>query len=1121
VKTAPGAADTPELVGGRYRVEDPIGRGAAGKVFRGVDGTTGGVVAIKVLDPSVASEAPGMLEHFRTEGTTLAGLRHPSIVRLVEVVEEAGRHCLVMEYVSGGSLKELLLRESRLPIRRAVEIGLDLADALACTHEAGVLHRDVKPSNILLADDGTPRLSDFGVASLSESATGRLGESGRQRRSMASGVKAEARRFSDSPTRPLEGGVVGRVGTLAYMSPEAFRGEELGPESDIWSLGMVLYEMVAGGLPFEDRGAGSWVVPLDERPVPSLAVARAEVPDGLAALVREMVERDRAERLSDARAVTARLEAILGDLEVLERGIGDRAGAPPEYATPFVGREQELAQLISWLRGPSGRLITLTGPGGIGKSRLAVEVVSRVSRGFTDGVWFVPLAGIDSIAHIALAIARALDFAFRGPKDPEEQLLDYLREKDLLLVLDSFEHLLEGIDLLERIVTTAQRVRLLVTSRERLKLPGEHRLDLGGVAVPGEGLGVPASCASVELFTALAKRSQPGFVLSEDDVPSVVRICTSVGGIPLAIEMAGAWVGTLSCAAIAEAVERNVDLLGGSRSDLPERHRTPRAVFDHSWSLLHHSEQRAFARMSVFRGGFAREAGMRVAGASQALLSALADKSLLRKDATGRYHVHELLRQYADEALRASTHSLCEVADLHAEYYTSLMEHRAAEMRRGDTAALTLIEGEIDNVRLACCRILERRRPGDIERMLGSLRPYYDAQCLFAEGEELSRRSAEALAPDPGAPADSRRTYAVALANRAGFLNRLGRGKEAVPPAREALVLLRDLGADRDAAFAANVLGIAYADVGDHASAERAFGEALALFEETDNLRGIGNVLGHLSQIAHENGEFDKERDLHERRLDVFRRAAYPRGVRDSLYGLGVLHLALSEAAEAHARFDEYLGLCREAWDRRGEAMALMNLAFAEAMLGCTNGVSERLQQSRKILCELGDGRGVGEVLATHGEVLRIWGDFAGAKELYREALVLADQTDWSWSKVIARACLAEITRLLGEYDASVEWHREAVECAIRFGIAVKLAEVLVSFAELVVIRRGDNQRALQAVLLALRVSERGASVKGDPHALARRFAAGLESAAVEAARAWAESRPPDELARRLVTGET
>src|SRR5579859_1028258 len=356
---------------------------------------------------------------------------------------------------------------------------------------------------------------------------------------------------------------------------------------------------------------------------------------------------------------------------------------PPAFPTPFIGRVPELEQIASLLANPACRLLTLVAPGGTGKTRLAQQAAEANAAAFSKGVYFVPLAAQNSAEFLVPAIASGLEYRFAGPADPKEQLLHYLCDQHLLLVLDNFEHLLDGAGLVSEILAGSPGVKVLATSRERLNLQPEWVFEVRGMSYPRPdevNRGPLEGYSAVELFVQSARRAWTGFAMSESDVPSVVRICALVAGLPLALELAATWVRTLSCAEVAQEIERDLGFLTTSQRDVPERHRSLRAVFDHSWRLLAADEQRVLRRLAVFRGGFGREAAEQVAGASLPLLAALLDKSLMSRNAAGRYDLHELIRQYLGEQLMEAG-EVQPIRSQHLAYYLHLAEQAEPELR--------------------------------------------------------------------------------------------------------------------------------------------------------------------------------------------------------------------------------------------------------------------------------------------------------------------------------------------------------------------------------------------------------------------------------------------------------
>lgn len=321
----------------------------------------------------------------------------------------------------------------------------------------------------------------------------------------------------------------------------------------------------------------------------------------------------------------------------------------PTYPLSFVGRDEELREIAALLNDPKVRLVTIAGLGGMGKTRLSVEVARLQSERYDDGVYFIPLLSLTSADDIPVAIAQEMNLRFEG--NPRQQLLAYLRDKKPLLILDNFEHLLEGAGVVADILDAARDVKILVTSRSSLNLRGEWVRYLEGISFPedptADNIG---TYSAVQLFLERVHRVRGDFSLDQER-ECVIEICRLVHGMPLAIELASTWLKTLRCASVVEGIRRGIDFLSTKERDMDARHRSIRAVFDYSWNLLSDEEQRILRRLSIFRGGFGAAAAEQVAGASVQRLSDLIEKSLLYQNVSGLYEIHDLLRQYLEERL--------------------------------------------------------------------------------------------------------------------------------------------------------------------------------------------------------------------------------------------------------------------------------------------------------------------------------------------------------------------------------------------------------------------------------------------------------------------------------------
>ncbi len=669
-----------QIVAQRYQLLEELGRGGMGTVYRGWDTHTNRLVAIKQLKPELTS--PELIERFSREGAALRELDHPNIVKMLDEVAEQGQYYLIIEYFPGGDINDLL-REQRLPVKKVLQLGIDICDALTRAHRLHIIHRDLKPANVLIAEDGTPRLTDFGVAYI--------------------GAKARV-----TESEPI-------IGTLDYVAPEILRGEAFGPTADIWAFGVMLFEMLAGQRPFSNDGMTTTLAAILMQAVPDLEALCPAAPIALVDLVYRMLEKNPDARIGSVRHVGAELEDILQGRDVPVRSESRFATPTPDLlsrprhnlpaqTTPFVGREAELRELGKMLDDPNVRLITVLAPGGMGKTRLALEAANRSLPKFSNGVYLVELAPLSDPATVVSAIADAIGFQFQGSETGHrQQLLDYLHGKTMLLVLDNYEHLLDEAALTAAILQAAQRVTILATSRQRLSQPGETLFHLAGMDFPDwESPADALRYAAVRLFMNNAQRAQPDFELTADNLDYVARICRLVQGMPLGIVLAAGWIAMLSPQEIADEIQSNIDFLTDESGAVPPRQQRIRAVFDYSWQQMTEAEQQVLMKLSVFRGGFTRDAAQIVGQANLRILMGLINKALLQRDADrGRFEIHELLRQYAEAKLEQADPT-GKTQQALSEYYLQFVHAQSQNFYgHGQRHALQAVHEELDNVRAA------------------------------------------------------------------------------------------------------------------------------------------------------------------------------------------------------------------------------------------------------------------------------------------------------------------------------------------------------------------------------------------------------------------------------------
>lgn len=660
----------------------------------------------------------------------------------------------------------------------------------------------------------------------------------------------------------------------------------------------------------------------------------------------------------------------------------------PVQLTPFVGRAAEVAALVAHLAQPDRRLVTLVGLGGSGKTRLAVQAAPLLD-GFPDGLYFVPLAPVADAAFLVPAIADALGYTFSGPVDPQAQLLTYLRDKDLLLVLDSFEHLLDATDLLVAILQAAPGVRLLVTAREPLDLAAEQICDLSGLAVPPPNAGADADqYPAVQLFVQRAQRVQPQFALTPEVTPWVVRICRLVEGLPLGLELAAGWVRGQSCQAIAQELEQSLDVLATTQRDVAPRHRSLRAVFDQSWQRLAAAEQQAFRRLAVFRGGFDDEAARAVAGAdlawSRAVLLALVQQSLLRHTPAGRYELHELLRQYAGEHLAQAAEDAPATRARHGAYYLALAEAATPHLHGVEHGSwLARLELELDNLREAL-RQAQAGRAGDtLLRLSAALGGFWQLRGHLSEGRAWCEAAVAGADAAPGLPRSQALRWAGVLARQQGDFG------AAISRLTAGLDLARALADAGEVSRGLNELGQVYRLRGDYAQARALLEESLALGRAAGDRSGVADSLINLGLVAFGQGDYGAARTLYEEGLALQRALGDRPGIAGTLLHLGNVAYYRGDYPAAWSLYEEALTLGREVGDKPGTAMALHNLGMLAQGRGDYAAARTFLEEDMRLFREMGHKPGIAHSLFTLGQGAYAQGEYGRAQALHDESLAV------------------------------------------------------------------------------------------------------------------------------------
>ncbi|MGW4126403.1 protein kinase domain-containing protein [Nocardia sp. NPDC004711] len=671
-----GADVVTELSAVGLKNAEEIGRGGFGVVYRCTQPVLDRMVAVKVLTCQLAENRERFFREQRAMGR-LSG--HPNIIGVLEVGEtKTGRPYLVMPYHPQGSLDARIRADGPLSVEQVLHLGVKMAGALETAHRAEVLHRDVKPGNILLSDYGEPALTDFGIAHM----TGAF--------------------------RTATGAV---TGSPAFTAPEVLGGDSPSRASDVYGLGATLFCALTGHAAFERR-SGEQVVAqflrITTQPVPDLR--ERGVPQEVSAVIEAAMSRDPQERPTAAvlgeqlqgvqrahgfgvdqmalRAEPGAEQATLATMDkssILGRAVvaaGDGTGNLPRELTSFVDRRSEVSEVKTLLSG-SG-LVTLTGIGGVGKTRLALRVADKVRRDFPGGVWLVELGELHDAASLVDVVAAALGLRNQVGRPMLEVLMEFLSARRLL-VLDNCEQIVDATaELAQALLRACPEVRILTTSREALAIGGESVFPVPPLRVPHHAdepaLRGVAHYDALTLFAERAATAVPSFALNEDNKVDVARICARLDGLPLAIELAAARLRTMSVPEILARLDDRYGLLTRSSRGAPTRQQTLGWCIGWSFDLCTPAEQRLWGRLSVFAGSFELDAAEDVCGSDIIepefldRLSALVDKSILIREEAGgavRFRFLETVQEYGMQKLTEAGED-AELCRRHRDWYERL-----------------------------------------------------------------------------------------------------------------------------------------------------------------------------------------------------------------------------------------------------------------------------------------------------------------------------------------------------------------------------------------------------------------------------------------------------------------
>lgn len=994
--SAPPGESLPARIG-HYAIARKIGEGGMGVVYAARDERLERTVALKTMASLDNDETAR--KRFWREARAAASVNHPNVCQIYEIGEDRGELFIAMELLEGEALAERL-RRGALSVSQTLPVGLGIMAALSALHTRGIVHRDLKPSNVFLTPHGV-KVLDFGLA------------------------RPEMKRPLSTATELTRPGFV--MGTPRYMAPEQVTGEAVDARSDLFAAGAILFEMLSGRPAFAGRTVLEILhATLHEQP-PALTGSPALV--AVDRVIRRALAKQPAERVASADAMAEELRAVrdvdgddtLVPAHALARHGGPgpekpRGGSPHRFTPPasptrLVGRQQELAAACELLRHDDVRLVTCTGTAGVGKTRLALEVARAVTEDFADGVVFVALEAVRAPDQVLFEITKALQLREQDARASRQILVEYLEDKQLLLLLDNFEQVISAAPLLTNLLAACPRLKLLVTSRALLRLGAERPFPVQPLRSTTDTSPFHATdfgASGVALFLDRARLVRPGLDTTDETLETIGEICRRLDGLPLAIELAAVRSRVLTPKQLLARIDNRLEVLGVGMRDVAARQQTLRGAIDWSYELLPEPEKELLTRLSVFVGGATLDSVEAISangGDGLNSLSSLVDNNLLRQteDVEGnlRFSMLETIREYALERLEASGEANA-IRSLHARHYLDLAEHVDARLRESEQSGwLDQLEVEYANCRTASEWFLSAGLVEEAFRVLLALWRFWEIRGYWSEGRMQFERLFSLTRQSASQALRARALYAAGV---------LADAQGDFPTARglfqQHLAIQRAVGDPRAVASAINNLGVVAMRQGDYAAAEAFHLETLEIVRCSGLESSAAASLNNLGHVALYSGDHGRARSRYLESLELSQRSGNLRAVAWTLSNLADVSSEECDLAEAQAQYSQSLSLFQRIDDKAGEASCMADLGNLACRANDFELAASLYQESLVLFGHLGDKRGIVRVLegfaslaaARHrpDATLRLAAVSAGVRKSLGTQAAASHQTTWA-----------------------------------------------------------------------------------------------------------------------------